>query len=103
MQLAVQPHPTLRRDGLDLVTDVTIPMTMAALGGTVRVQNVTGEMNLKIPAGTQPEQQLRLRGQGITDASGRKGDLRVRLVVEVPKSLTRRQRNLLKDFERTLR
>ncbi|RKU27198.1 molecular chaperone DnaJ [Candidatus Poribacteria bacterium] len=103
VQLAVQPHPTLRRDGLDLVTDVTIPMTMAALGGTVRVQNVTGEMNLKIPAGTQPEQQLRLRGQGITDASGRKGDLRVRLVVEVPKSLTRRQRNLLKDFERTLR
>ena len=103
VQIAVQPHPTLTRDGLDLVTDVTIPMTTAVLGGTVRVQNVTGEMNLRIPAGTQPEQQLRLRGQGITDASGRKGDLRVRLVVEVPKSLTRRQRNLLKEFERTLR
>ncbi len=103
VQVAVQPHPTLTRDGLDLVTDVTIPMTTAALGGTVRVQNVTGEVNIKISAGTQPEQLLRLGGQGITDASGRKGDLRVRLVVEVPKSLTRRQRNLLKDFERTLK
>ncbi len=103
VQIAVQPHPTLTRDGLDLVTDVTIPMTTAALGGSIRIQKVTGEVELKVPAGAQPEQQLRLRGQGITDAAGRKGDLRVRLVVEVPKSLSRRQRNLLKEFEKTLR
>ena len=77
-------------------------MTTAALGGTVRVQTLTGEVELKVPAGTQPGQQLRLRGQGVADASGRRGDLRVRLVVEIPKSLSRKQRNLLKELEKTL-
>lgn len=103
VQVAVQPHPTLTRDGLDLVTEAKIPITTAALGGNIRVQKVTGEVELKVPAGTQPGTQLRLRGQGITDTAGRKGDLRVRLDVEVPKSLSRRQRNLLKEFEKTLR
>ena len=100
--VSVQSHPTLTREGADLLTDVTIPMTTAALGGSVRVQTLTGEVDLKIPTGAQPGQQLRLRGHGATDASGRKGDLRVRLVVEIPKSLSRKQRNLLKELEKTL-
>lgn len=100
--ISVHPHPTLTRDGQDLVTDARISMTMAALGGNVRVQTLTGEVALKVPSGTQPGQQLRLRGQGVADASGRKGDLRVRLVVEIPKSLSRKQRNLLKELEKTL-
>lgn len=100
--VSVQSHPTLTREGADLLTDVTIPMTTAALGGSVRVQTLTGEVDLKIPTGAQPGQQLRLRGHGAADASGRKGDLRVRLVVEIPKSLSRKQRNLLKELEKTL-
>ena len=100
--ISVHPHPTLIRDGQDLVTDARVSMTTAALGGTVRVQTLTGEVELKVPAGTQPGQQLRLRGQGVADASGRRGDLRVRLVVEIPKSLSRKQRNLLKELEKTL-
>ena len=100
--VSVQSHPTLTREGADLLTDVTIPMTTAALGGSVRVQTLTGEVDLKIPTGAQPGQQLRLRGHGATDASGRKGDLRVRLVVEIPKSLSRKQRNLLKELEKIL-
>ena len=100
--VAVQPHPTLIRDGADLLTDAKISMTTAALGGSVRVKTLTGDVDLKVPAGAQPGQQLRLRGQGATDASGRKGDLRVRLVVEIPKSLSRKQRNLLKELDKTL-
>ena len=100
--VSVEPHPTLTRDGTDLLTDAKISMTTAALGGSVRVQTITGDVDLKVPAGAQPGQQLRLRGQGVADASGRKGDLRVRLVVEIPKSLSRKQRSLLKELDKTL-
>ena len=100
--VAVQPHPTLTREGADLLTDAKISVTTAALGGSVRVNTLTGDVDLKVPAGAQPGQQLRLRGRGAADASGRKGDLRVRLVVEIPKSLSRKQRNLLKELEKTL-
>ena len=100
--VAVQSHPTLTREGADLLTDAKISMTTAALGGSVRVQTLTGDVDLKVPAGAQPGQQLRLRGQGAADAAGRKGDLRVRLVVEIPKSLSRKQRNLLKELDKTL-
>jgi DnaJ-class molecular chaperone len=100
--VSVQSHPTLTREGADLLTDANISMTTAALGGSVRVQTLTGDVDLKVPAGAQPGQQLRLRGQGAADASGRKGDLRVRLVVEIPKSLSRKQRNLLKELDKTL-
>ena len=100
--VSVQSHPTLTREGADLLTDATISMTTAALGGSTRVKTLTGDVSLKIPVGAQPGQQLRLRGQGAADASGRKGDLRVRLVVEIPKSLSRKQRSLLKELEKTL-
>ena len=100
--VAVQSHPTLTREGADLLTDAKISMTTAALGGSVRVQTLTGEVDLKVPAGAQPGQQLRLRSQGVASTSGRKGDLRVRLVVEIPKSLSRKQRNLLEELDKTL-
>lgn len=100
--VAVQAHPTLTRDGLDLLTDAKISMTTAALGGSVRVKTLTDDVDLKISPGAQPGQQLRLRGRGAADTSGRKGDLRVRLIVEIPKSLSRKQRNLLKELDKTL-
>ena len=102
VKISVQPHPNISRDGLDLVTDAKVPLTTAALGGTVRVQTLSGNVDLKIPSGTQPGQQLRIRGQGIVDPTGRNGDLRVRLVVEVPKALTRKQKDLLKQLAKTL-
>lgn len=102
VKITVQSHPTISRDGLDLITDVKVPMTTAALGGTARVQTLTGNVDLKIPSGAQPGQQLRIRGQGIVDPSGRNGDLRVRISVEIPKSLTRKQKDLLKQLAKTL-
>ncbi|MCZ6680058.1 MAG: DnaJ domain-containing protein [Candidatus Poribacteria bacterium] len=99
VKISVQPHPNFKREGLDLVTQVTTPFTTAALGGKIRVPTLKGHVELKIPAGTQPGQQLRLRGQGITDASRRKGDLRVQIKVEIPRSLTKKQKQLLEEFE----
>ena len=102
VKITVQPHPTITRDGLDLVTEVKVPMTTAALGGTVRVQTLKENVEIKIPQGAQPGQQLRLRGQGIIDPTGRNGDLRVRIVVEIPKTLSRKQKELIKKLADTL-
>ena len=102
VRIAVQPHPNFKREGLELVTQVTVPFTLAALGGKVRVPTLKGHIDLKIPAGAQPEQQLRVRGGGVIDSSKRKGDLRVQIKVEIPRSLTRKQKELLKELEKTL-
>jgi len=102
VKISVQPHPNFSREDLDLVTQVTVPFTLAALGGKIRVPTLKEQVELTIPPGTQPGQQLRLRGQGIIDASGRKGDVRVQIKVEIPRSLTRKQKELLKEFEKTL-
>lgn len=102
VKISVQPHPTMIRDGLDLVTEVNVSMTTAALGGSVRVQTISESVELKIPAGTQPGKQFRMRGKGIADPSGRKGDLRVKLVVEIPQTLSRKQKDLLKKLADTL-
>ena len=102
VNIAVQPHPNFKRENLDLVTQAMVPFTLAALGGKVRIPTLKGEIDLKIPAGTQPEQQLRIRGAGVVDASKRKGDLRVQVKIEVPRSLTRKQKELIKELEKTL-
>ncbi len=102
VKIAVQPHPNFKRENLDLVTQTAVPFTTAALGGKVRVPTVNGHIDLKIPAGTQPEQQLRVRGGGVVDSSKRKGDLRVQIKIEIPRSLTRKQKELLKELEKTL-
>ena len=100
--ISVEPHPDFKREGLDLITQVAIPFTLAALGGKVRVPTLTGQINLTIPHGNQSGSQLRLRGQGIVDSAGRKGDLRVLVQVEIPKSLTQKQRDLLNELDKTL-
>ena len=100
--ISVEPHPNFSREGLDLITQVTVPLTRAALGGKVRVPTLTGQINLTIPQGSQPGSQLRLRGQGIVDSAGRKGDLRVMVQVEIPKTLTRKQKDLIKELDETL-
>ena len=102
VKIAVQPHPDFKRENLDLVTQATVPFTTAALGGKVRIPTLKGEIDLKIPAGTQPEQQLRVRGAGVVDSSRRKGDLRVQIKIKVPRSLTRKQKELLKELEKNL-
>ena len=102
VKIAVQPHPNFKRENLDLVTQAPVPFTTAALGGKVRIPTLKGDIDLKIPAGTQPEQQLRVRGGGVVDSSKRKGDLRVQIKIEIPRSLTRKQKELLKELEKTL-
>jgi molecular chaperone DnaJ len=97
----VQPHAVFIRNGDDLVARAAIRFRQAALGDTVEVPTVTGEMvSLKIPPGTQPGDGLRVRGHGLPRADGYgKGNLIVKIQIEVPKSLTPEQTDALLKFD----
>ncbi len=98
VQVAFDPTPSIRRAGQDAYTETTIPLATALLGGQVTVPTIDGRADLKIPPGTQPETQFRLRGHGFPRLRGSaRGDLLVTAHVEVPRSLSGRQREQLRE------
>jgi DnaJ-class molecular chaperone len=91
----VLPHDRFRRVGHDTEVEADVPFPVAALGGRVTVPTPRATAAVQVPAGTQSGQVLRLKGQGVSKLGGERGDLRVRVKVSVPKSLTPRQRELI--------
>lgn len=98
--LSVKPHSLFQRDGLDLFCRVPIAMTEAALGTHLEVPTLDGgRSRVTIPEGTQSGRQFRLRGKGMPALRGRgHGDMYVQTMVETPVHLTRKQKELLKEF-----
>ena len=89
------------RDAEDLVTVIDVPAPLAALGTTVQVPTLDGDVPLEIPAGTQPGETIVMRGRGLPPLSrGRTGDLRVVVNVAIPRRLSREQRALLEELSR---
>ena len=99
--LTLRPHRFFQRDGGDIYCRVPIPMTKAALGGTVEVPTVDGTLaRITIPSGTPTGHQFRLRGKGMSVLRSKsRGDMFVQASVETPQNLTKRQKELLKEFE----
>ncbi len=99
--LAVAPHRMFRREAADIHCRVPIPMTTAALGGTIEVPTVEGaRAKVNVAAGTQTGQQYRLKGKGRSVLrSPSRGDMYVEIMVETPVALTRKQQEILRDFE----
>lgn len=95
----VAEDPRFERDGDDLRTTATVDAFTAILGGEAIVETMNGKVKLGIPAGTQPEQVFRLAGRGMPHLKNRseKGDLYVRLKVQVPKYLSTKQRELIEE------
>src|SRR5438094_6429756 len=101
----VQPSRLFERRGANLVIDVPVTYSEAALGATVEVPTPYGErVSLKVPAGTQDGRQLRIRGHGAPKlGGGGKGDLIARLRVTVPKKLTKKEREALEELQKVSR
>ncbi|TPI30553.1 molecular chaperone DnaJ [Mesorhizobium sp. B3-1-9] len=99
--LAVKPHEFFQRDGADLYCKVPISMTTAALGGSFEVTTLDGtQTKVKVTEGTQNGRQFRLKGKGMPVLrQPNVGDLYIQTAVETPQNLTRRQRELLEEFE----
>ena len=95
----VKEHPIFVREDSEVLCEVPISFTQAALGAQIEVPTLDGKVKMKIPAGTQSGKVLRLRGKGIPRLhGGGRGDHHVRVNVETPTELTREQRDLLERF-----
>ncbi len=101
--LAIQPHDFFERDGHDLRCVVPISFPQAALGADIEIAGIDGAVNLKIAEGTQSGREIRIRGRGVPILNGRgKGDLVVKVLVQIPRKLTRPQRELVNKLAETM-
>lgn len=103
VNINVRPHPFFERDGFDVWCDFTVTFAQAALGDTLFVPTLDGKVKYELPAGTQPGEVFRFRGRGIAQLGGRgRGDQFVRIIVDVPKNLNAKQKDLLRQFNDSL-
>ena len=101
--LHVRDHDVFERDGSDLFCEVPLPFSTAALGGELKVPTLDGQSSIKVPAGTQGGTVFRLRDKGVVNLSnGRRGDLHVKLQVEVPTKLNADQQEKLRAFSESI-
>lgn len=100
--LSIRPHEFFQRDGSDIYCRVPVPMTTAALGGEIDVPTISGaKARVRIPEGTQTGRQFRVKGKGMpVMRTAQFGDMYIQAVVETPRNLTRRQREILEEFQR---
>jgi molecular chaperone DnaJ len=98
VQVIFEPVDHIHREGLDAYTETTVDLATAVLGGQVTIPTIEDQVELTIPPGTQPESQLRLRGRGFPRfRSSNRGDLLVTVHVEIPRSLSGRQKEALRE------
>jgi molecular chaperone DnaJ len=103
VEIRVREHPIFERDGSHLSCEVPVSFVTAALGGTVEVPTLGGQVELKVPSETQSGRVFRLREKGVKPVRGGPvGDLFCRVVVETPVSLTDEQKELLRRFDETM-
>jgi molecular chaperone DnaJ len=104
VEVHVREHPIFERDGEHLSCEVPIGFATAALGGTLEVPTLDGEVTIKIPAETQSGRVFRLRDKGVRPVrGGTRGDLFCRVVIETPVNLSAEQRELVRKLEESLR
>ncbi len=102
VDVTVKPHAVFEREGTTLFCEVPISFSQAALGADIEVATLDEKVSLKLPRATQSGQLFRIRAHGLPDIEGgRQGDMVVRVVIEVPKSLTKQQEDLLREFAKT--
>jgi molecular chaperone DnaJ len=103
--LTVRPHEFFQRDGADLFCKVPISMATASLGGEIEVPTIDGKKaRVTVPEGTQSSKQFRLKAKGMPVLrSTQSGDMYIQVAVETPVNLTRRQRDLLREFDKEAR
>ena len=104
VRISVKPHPQFKREGTTLKLDMNISMADAALGADINVPTLRETVRYRIPDGTQNGTVFRLKGYGVPNLHGSgKGDLMVRVQVQIPKKLNNKQKDLLRQFDESLK
>jgi molecular chaperone DnaJ len=95
----IKPHPHFERDGANILLELPVTFEEATLGAEIEVPTIDGRVKLKVKPGTQDGRVLTLKGKGVSKLKGKgTGDMKVRVKVQVPKRLSRKQKELLKEF-----
>ncbi|MEG1705173.1 MAG: molecular chaperone DnaJ [Clostridia bacterium] len=97
--VTISPHKIFRRKGNDVIFDINVPFTKLALGSAITIPTLEGEMEFNIPEGTLSESKFKIRGKGVPNIHGTsRGDLEFVVHVDVPRKLSDKQRDILKEF-----
>ena len=101
VEVMVSRHPLFQRQDMDIFSTVQITFPLAALGGTIRIKTVDGEVEYDVKAGTQTDTRVRLRGKGMPSLRSKnvRGDHYVTLVIEVPTNLSHAAKEALKEYD----
>ncbi|HAI74331.1 MAG TPA: molecular chaperone DnaJ [Candidatus Moranbacteria bacterium] len=98
----IKEHKEFQRKGQDILSSVQIPFSVAALGGETVIETIEGRLSLKIPSGTQSGELFRIKGRGVPDLhSGARGNQLVKVIVRIPKNLSREQKRLLEELKQS--
>ncbi len=100
VKIHVKPHPSLRKEGANLVTDLNIKLTSALLGGEYAIPSLDGNITLKVPQGINVGEILRIKGKGVPVGKGKRGDLLVRIHIQIPQKLSRDAEKLVQDLKK---
>jgi DnaJ-class molecular chaperone len=100
VEVTVSDNAQFTRNGLDIMSDLAVPLSKAVLGGKVRVPTIHGEVSLRIPKGSSSGRSLRLRGKGIQDPAGRQGDHLVRIMVTLPETQDGELEAIIREWAR---
>jgi len=100
VHIFVTPDPRFKKQGMNIVTDAKIPLSLSLLGGDHLIQTLDGDMTLKIPDRISNGEILRVKSKGVPDERGRRGDLYVRIIVDLTKKLSREARKLVEDLKK---
>ena len=102
VRIRVEPHPDFKRDGKDIFYDHDVSMVDAAFGREIIVPTLEGTEKIKVEAGSQPNTIIKLKGKGVPHLNSRgRGDQFVRIVVNIPRKLSKHQKNLLDEFQKS--
>jgi len=102
VRIHVEQHPTFERQGNDIVSEMAIPFTLLTLGGTIQVPTIDGDEAVKIPEGTQNGTMITIRGRGIPyGRSGTRGNHNLKIIADIPRKLSREQKDLLDKLRNT--
>ncbi len=100
IKVIVEKHPSIRRDGQDLYMDLPIKMTTAVLGSDIKVNTLDGEIDLRIPEGITHNEMLRVKGKGVVNDRGRRGDLFIVIKIIIPKKVSKNARKLIEELSK---
>lgn len=100
VKIHVRKHPYLRKEGYNLIMDLSVKLSEALLGSERTIATLDGEITLKIPSGTKHGTILRVKGKGVPVSQGKRGDLYTRILVEIPEKLSKDAKKLVEELKK---